>query len=213
MMAVFIVEAFGAELRLKDTEAGPADPVALRIGLIVVLVRQSLLIVGIWALHRLIAARGTPFPLSVQRWWPIRPQVAFWAAGLYAAVIAYGAFATLSGIDWLIPQSTVGTEVARDPTALALAGLLAVVVAPLSEELLFRGAVFGALSRFGIAFGAIVSGFLFAVPHFDTGSTLPLTLVGAALALIFFRYRSLAAAVQVHALFNSVSFVLLIATA
>lgn len=132
--------------------------------------------------------------------------------GIYASIVANGAIVSFSGVEWLIPQSTVGEEITRDPITLALATLLAVVVAPVTEELLFRGVLFSALSRFGVFVGAIASGFLFAVPHFDTGSLLPFTFVGAALALIFYRYRSLAAAIHVHILFNTVSLVLLVAT-
>lgn len=207
-----LVEAVGADLRLQDTDDGEADTTALRIGLAVVLGRQLLLVVGIWLLHARLA-KNVLFPLSPTRWWPIERNVAFWAFGTYAAVIAYSTFVSLFDIGWLVPEGTVGEEITRDPVTLLLAGLLAVAVAPVSEELLFRGVVFSALSRYGILLAAFASGLLFALPHLDPGSILPFTLVGAALAWVYYRHRSLVAAIHFHVLFNAVSYVLLLLTA
>ena len=207
-----LVEAVGADLRLQDTDDGDADTTALRIGLAVVLGRQLLLMVGIWLLHARLA-KSVPFPLSATRWWPIERNVAFWAFGTYAAVIGYSALVSLFDIGWLVPEGTVGEEITRDPVTLLLAGLLAVAVAPVSEELLFRGVIFSALSRYGILLAAFASGLLFALPHLDPGSILPFTLVGAALAWVYYRHRSLVAAIHFHVLFNAVSYVLLLLTA
>jgi membrane protease YdiL (CAAX protease family) len=203
----------GADLRLEDTRAGEADVVALRIAMAVVIGRQVLLVAGIWALYRNLAVPPGQFPLANIRWWPIPGSVLLWSVGTYGAVIAYVALVTLLGVEWLKPTGTLGEEVTRDPLTLLLASLLAIVVAPISEELLFRGVLFGALSRFGIVLAALASGLIFALPHFDVGSILPFTLVGAALAFVYFRHRSLASAIYVHVLFNAVSLVLLIGSA
>lgn len=207
-----LAEAAGAELRLQDTDDGEADTTALRIGLAVVLGRQMLLVVGIWLLHARLTS-NILFPLSDTRWWPIERKVVLWAFGSYAAVIGYSALVSLFDIRWLVPEGTVGEEITRDPVTLVLAGLLAVAVAPISEEILFRGIIFNALSRYGILLAALTSGLLFALPHLDPGSILPFTLVGAALAWVYYRHRSLVAAIHFHLLFNSVSYVLLLLTA
>lgn len=207
-----LVDLAGAELRLEDTETEDADVTALRIGLVVVLCRQLLLVAGIWALYQALAIRRMSFPFANRRWWPVEKSVFLWAIGTYVAVILYSALVSLLDVDWLTPSGTVGDEVTRDPLTLALAGILAVVVAPVSEELLFRGVIFGALSRFGIVVGALASGLLFALPHLDPGSIFPFTLVGAALAWVYYTQRSLPAAIYFHALFNSISFVLLVST-
>lgn len=207
-----LVEAVGADLRLEDTGDGDADTTALRIGLAVVLGRQLLFVGGIWLLHARLAA-NVPFPLSAAGWWPIERNVVFWAFGTYAAVIVYSALVSLFDVGGLVPESTVGDEITRDPVTLLLAGLLAVGVAPVSEEVLFRGVIFSALSRYGVLLAAFASGLLFALPHLDPGSILPFTLVGAALAWVYYRHRSLIAAIHFHVLFNAVSYVLLLLTA
>lgn len=205
-----IVRALGAELRLQDTDVAEADTLALRVAFFVVLGRQVLLMLGIWTLHRTLAGATSPFPLSGLGWWPVRKSVILWAAGAYAGVVVYAGVVSLFDVEWLTPTGTVGQEVTRDPLTLALAGLLALIVAPVSEELLFRGVFFGALSRFGVLVGALVSGLLFALPHLDPGSVIPFTVVGAALALVYYRCRSLPSAIYVHMLFNLVSFAILV---
>lgn len=206
-----IINAFGADLRLEDTDAGVADTIALRTALMVVLVRQVLLVLGIWMLYRFLADGTTTFPLANCNWWKLEGRVVLCAAGIYAAVVAYAGLMSMLGVEWLTPQGTIGKEVTRDPLTLALAGVLALVVAPVSEELLFRGVIFSALTRLGVVFGAFTSGLIFALPHFDMGSLLPFTFVGVALAWVYYRRRSLSAAIHFHLLFNSISFFLLLA--
>ena len=62
----------------------------------------------------------------------------------------------------------------RDPIALAMSFLMIVVLAPLVEELFFRGWLFGAL-RGRLAAGAtiLITTFLFAIVHWDETGLYP----------------------------------------
>lgn len=129
--------------------------------------------------------------------------------GAYVGVIAYSRLATALGIDILIPDSQTPFTAIRDDAAFVLFGILAVIAAPIGEEVLFRGVVFGGLSRWGFWPAAIPSGFLFALSHVDPGTYLPFTAIGILFAWLFWRNRSLWPNIVCHACFNGLSFLFL----
>lgn len=62
----------------------------------------------------------------------------------------------------------------HDPIALGLLALTAVVLAPLFEETIFRGALLPVLAvRFGPLAGVLLSGLLFAMAHISVGELAP----------------------------------------
>ena len=88
-----------------------------------------------------------------------------------------------------------------------------VVVAPIAEELFFRGVAFNAwLRERGRRFAYIGSAALFATIHVSLVSLLPIFLLGLALAWVYRRTGSLLAPIAMHATVNgiSVAFALLI---
>jgi membrane protease YdiL (CAAX protease family) len=87
--------------------------------------------------------------------------------------------------------------------------LLAVLVAPLAEELFFRGFVFGGLrGRFGFAVASGLSAALFAFAHGMLHNALPLFAVGLVCAVLYERHRSIAPCIATHAIFNLASVIL-----
>lgn len=81
------------------------------------------------------------------------------------------------------------------------------LVAPLFEELFFRGFVFTTVaSRWGWMVGAGSSSVLFAAAHLRPESVLPLFTLGFISCVVYHRTRSLAASVLLHSLFNFGSF-------
>ena len=91
---------------------------------------------------------------------------------------------------------------------LIAAGLLAVVVAPVCEEILFRGFLLPALERqLPRKLAIVVSAMVFASVHGGIHTLAPLLVLGLLLGWLFSRTRSLAAPVAAHALHNALTVV------
>jgi membrane protease YdiL (CAAX protease family) len=120
----------------------------------------------------------------------------------------YVAFVEVFDIGELRPQSTLDDDVFDTPLLIALTAVLALIAAPITEETFFRGFLFAGLrKRWGLGAGAIASGLLFALLHFDLGSIIPFSLIGIVLALAYALSGSLWVSIATHFLFNFVSFV------
>ena len=102
------------------------------------------------------------------------------------------------------PQDIVKTfETTGSVTVRILMGVAAVVVAPLSEELLFRGFLYGVCKRFtDTHFAAIINGLLFATVHLHVGSFAPLFALALVLVVVYEITGSLLVPMAMHALFN-----------
>ena len=83
---------------------------------------------------------------------------------------------------------------------------LAVVLAPLAEEVLFRGILLPALGRrIGLGAAILISSALFALMHFHVPALAPLLILSVALSLAYIYTRSLVTPIVMHVLFNAVS--------
>jgi membrane protease YdiL (CAAX protease family) len=103
--------------------------------------------------------------------------------------------------------------------SLALFALYAVIVAPITEEFVFRGLLYRSIrDRLGVAAGAILSAIPFGLIHYVGGQpwrdvlTLQLTMVvtGVGLALIYERRGTLIADIAGHAAFNLLAVILIV---
>ena len=84
--------------------------------------------------------------------------------------------------------------------------LIAVVAAPLTEELIFRGCLYGILRQVGGRFTAIaVSSLLFALIHGHIPSLAGLVILAVGLSLLYEKTGSLWAPILLHAGFNGLS--------
>ena len=92
-----------------------------------------------------------------------------------------------------------------------LAGIFVIGIAPLAEEFFFRGFVFQALRRsWGVWLAAPASGLIFGALHFDLDKLVPLAILGTALAYVLHKTRSLWPCILLHAINNTVAFVVLL---
>jgi membrane protease YdiL (CAAX protease family) len=119
--------------------------------------------------------------------------------GLAATVVALGYLVALRFTPW-------GAELARAstlPMGASWLYALAVVAAPLCEEFIFRGLLFGGLRR-SLAFlpAAALSAALFAIMH-PPVSMAPVFVLGLCAAWAYERGRGLLAPVLVHAVYNA----------
>lgn len=91
----------------------------------------------------------------------------------------------------------------KDPVILALMAFAAVVVAPLSEEIIFRGYLYPVAKRFGGVPAAMVfSSLVFAAAHGSAVILLPLFVLALLMCWLYERTGSLWASISVHFLFN-----------
>jgi membrane protease YdiL (CAAX protease family) len=94
-------------------------------------------------------------------------------------------------------------QTTSDPLILGLMALAAVVVAPVCEEVVFRGYLYPVAKRFGGAWVATVcSALVFSAAHGSLAALFPLFLFGMVLVLIYERTGSIWAPIAVHAMFN-----------
>lgn len=87
------------------------------------------------------------------------------------------------------------------PTAIAMT-LVAGLVIPFAEELLFRGVVYRWLRSWGVVAATLLSALIFAGAHFNLLVGIVALLLGLTLALVYERSHSLWACIVVHAVFN-----------
>ena len=81
------------------------------------------------------------------------------------------------------------------------------LLAPLFEEIIFRGVLLPILSRdFGIILGILVSAFIFALAHLSLGEMPPLFVLGIGLGITRIASGSLLSSVIMHSLWNGLTF-------
>jgi len=81
------------------------------------------------------------------------------------------------------------------------------LLAPLFEEVIFRGILLPTLSRdFGVISGIIVSAFIFALAHLSLGEMPPLFVLGIGLGITRIASGSLLSSVIMHSLWNGLTF-------
>jgi membrane protease YdiL (CAAX protease family) len=146
-----------------------------------------------------------------------------WAVNLRAA--CYGLVAALPAIYFVHSLSFhfSGTEAQPQPLLQFLAEhaglhdrlllvLTAIVIAPISEELIFRGYIFGVLRRYaGRWWALVISASVFAAIHAHIPSLAGLFVLAVALTLVYEGTGSLWASILMHALFNSITVILTLA--
>jgi len=103
-------------------------------------------------------------------------------------------------------QQDIIAEFPRTTAGIVLFVILAVVMAPLFEEIFFRGFLFrGFSSSWGWVAGACVSAAVFGIAHLQLDVFVPLFALGLALAWVYKRTGSLWTSIAFHALFNGLS--------
>ncbi len=96
----------------------------------------------------------------------------------------------------------------KNSMALFLLIITTVVVAPLFEEVVFRGVLLPVLAReFGLTWGVVISALVFALAHLSVGELPPLMVLGLGLALLRLSSGRLFPCVLMHSLWNGVTFV------
>jgi membrane protease YdiL (CAAX protease family) len=134
--------------------------------------------------------------------------------GIGLALTAYAGFFAFLVVYALVvdpePQEIIDEIRAEEETAKIVAlGLLVILAAPISEEIFFRGFLFGGLrGRMSFWAAALISGVLFGLVHLPTGPAQvpPLAVFGILLAWLYERTGSLGPAIFMHMIQNAIAF-------
>ena len=132
--------------------------------------------------------------------WLVAAWVGFYfVSGLYAALFR------IDERDELPDELGAGDSTLN----LVLVTVIVCVVAPIAEELFFRGFCFTALRRWlGLAGGALATGVIFGLihaPSSDVAFLAPLALLGVILCLLYHRTGSILPCMALHALNNALA--------
>lgn len=133
-----------------------------------------------------------------------------WAASLiWTGILSI--FEAAGVIDELAPQQLITLfQGGGDPLAIALLVICAVVMAPIVEEVIFRGCIYRFLkSQSSLLTAQIISGCVFASMHANLLSFVPLVVVGVVLARVYEKTGHLMVAIWFHAFFNAFSLLML----
>ena len=142
-------------------------------------------------------------------------------AGLVVVVGIWGAF--VSEIAKLIlghePRTPEQVDICVRGASLVATGVGVVLMAPIGEELFFRGFLYKGLRRsFSVIVALPISAIAFSLVHYqpplDAAALLIFSLlpVGAGLAAVYEWRQSLLASVAAHAMFNLIGFILIISS-
>jgi membrane protease YdiL (CAAX protease family) len=121
------------------------------------------------------------------------------------AIVAYLAFATFYSLLIVEPEQK---DIAEGFGAVPVQVLLIVIAAPISEEVCFRGFLFGGLrERMPMVAAALVSGLIFGALHAITGISAvpPLIFFGFVLSLLYEKTGSIVPGILLHMLNNGVA--------
>jgi membrane protease YdiL (CAAX protease family) len=191
------------------------------LGSIVATVAAALVIVGIVVFW---LRRQHPGWLDVlglpRRWFPDARAGALFGLGLYVVVVfIVGAlvvvlFQAISGETVEAPEQ-VSTDL--PPIGVAVTVLYAVVLAPVGEELFFRGVLFRSIrDHRGFWAGALASSAAFGLIHYMPGPALDSLLLmtvmvftGVGMSYIYERRGSIVAPIAAHMAFNAIGLVLI----
>jgi len=109
------------------------------------------------------------------------------------------------------PSPSLSLGFTESGVSLALFAVLAVLVAPIAEEIFLRGFILGGLGkRFGYGWGAVLSALLFSIAHMQPGALLPIFILGLLLAWLYIRTGSIWPCIFTHVAYNSIAILFMI---
>lgn len=177
-------------LTLKDIQMGTVFYVLLDLIILSYLLLRHLHPIQLFGIQKLSGIR-------------ILKMATFWLIALYPLIfLVQIGVENIAGLD--TPQPLVQFLIKNSHLSDRITvGLLAVIVAPLTEELIFRGYLYGVMRKYAGRLAAIfVSSCLFAAIHQHLAAFPGLFLLAVALCLVYEATGCLLVSIVMHALFN-----------
>jgi uncharacterized protein len=206
LLALVLVEA----VVVSAIDGGDSDSLGLAASLTLQASLAATMVAVAFAVARPGSGWALPAELGLHR--PLHPAIK-------ASVIAYFAYLGCAIVIAAVlqpEQEDVTRELGADEGVLGsvVAGVLIVCLAPVSEEIFFRGFMFNGLRRgASFAVAALVSAGIWGVFHYTGpetwGVVLQLTAFGVVLAWLYERTGSLYPTIAVHGFNNAVAFAIL----
>ena len=202
---------FALSLKAQEIKMANLEELKMTAGLVLRSSISIILIAGIvpsmlfWRIN-LVDFFGLRWPRWKSIFW-IMPAFVFAMMIVGALMVACGWQTWVQDSPGAKPQETVtllgGTS---DVGLLVAMALAAIIVAPIAEEVIFRGYLYPVVKRFtDRRFASIFSGVLFGVIHFNLMALPMLALMGVILAVIYEKSGSLWVPIGCHAAFNATS--------
>lgn len=172
---------------------------------------QGIVFVGtaVWFASRVAPPKPWQFGLRARPFWP----------SLGWAALGVVSFFVISAIYTALVQPDAEQDVVESlggdqgKFGLVIAGVMVIAIAPVVEEIFFRGFFYKALrSRYSVVLAALMNGLLFGVIHFNfegaDGLLIlpPLALLGFIFCLVYEKTGSLFPVIGMHAFNNSLAF-------
>lgn len=170
----------------------------------------------VWLGMRVLRTRLDPFlppPINRGRWMSFRLR-SFWLpwvlGGFFVSLLSYNMFDELSLL-FLPPAELESPSILTplintqqpDILALSIGGIGPCVTAPIFEELLYRGFLLPALTRFfPLSVALPLHSALFGMHHNNFRGFLPLSILGLVWALLYVLSGNLVVPILVHAMWN-----------
>lgn len=200
---ILVVGILGAAIG-PDAEEEPAFTVGATF-------LQALIFIGTALLFASFVAKPRPehFGLRAARFWP---TVGWAALGIVSFYILAAAYTAILQPD---AEQTVAQDLGADEGTFGLiaAGFMVICVAPVAEEVFFRGFFYKALrSRYSVIGAALINGLVFGVIHYDfSGADAllilpPLGALGFMFCLVYERTGTLYPVIGLHALNNALAY-------
>jgi uncharacterized protein len=206
---IFIVDAAGS---------GSLDDPSPSASLIATFLQDAAFVGTAIAFAAMVARPGAwDFGLRApRRFWP----AVGWSALAYVTIALVGVIASAAfGVGDETEENILDDlGIDEGTAAVYVAAFVVCVLAPLCEEILFRGFVFQALRSLGVWLAALISGSIFGLIHITNfvgsdestalaaASIVTLVALGTIFALVFWKTDSLLPTITLHAINNSVAF-------
>ncbi|MFN2615939.1 MAG: lysostaphin resistance A-like protein [Thermoleophilaceae bacterium] len=207
LVGLVVLPATAILSSLTDSSVKDPPPGIVVVGTL--LQDAALLATAILLARRTMPPKPWHFGLRSTRLWP----AVGWAA------LGMATFFVLSAVYAVVVQPDVQQRVTeelgadRGAVGLILAGVVVVAVAPVMEELFFRGFLYRALrSSLRPAFAAAIVGVVFGLIHWGPGGAEgglvvpPLAVLGFIFCIVFERTGSLYPVIAMHALNNALAY-------
>jgi uncharacterized protein len=206
IVVVVVSSLQGAVLGLAH-KSSPED-FPLSVGLAFTVLQDCALVFAAWLSLRLSLGHCGPADLGLRRV-RNRGQAVVGVIAVYVVflITAY----VLAKIFGNPPDQALVKDIKQEKSTAVLAGfaVMTCLVAPVAEELFFRGFMFRAFAaKLGPVWGALLCGLVFGLVHAPNPvlGLIALFVLGVGLCVLYWRFQSIIPCMALHALNNSITF-------